>query len=559
VKIKTKLLILGLVSLTALVIMGGMSFFGLRTLNGEISRLVETIIPARSYANHIKTATYEIRGIVSEATAYETDYTDNARKHFQAEIKQYDEVNDKVDKELDIYRKMLREDAVAAEMTPLQKQLADTWQAWNDLTDEVRAALEKLVALPPGDVDGQKALMAQIIKLYERSESGFTQLNKVLDQIFALENRTSKIIDEETDKLARNLYIAQIVIFVLGAGIVLAITWFVGRAIMRPLDMTRETIGHIAANNDLTRRIDLESKDEFGELVHDFNDLVARLHTVMSGIQEGMGEVLSTSGSLSTAASQLAESATNQASAASAMAASVEEMSVSINTVSAGADDAQHLAEKSGQSSAEGGEIIQRTAAGMAEIAESVGGASKVIHDLGEESKQISDVVQVIKEVADQTNLLALNAAIEAARAGEQGRGFAVVADEVRKLAERTAQSTVEISTMIGKIQSSASEAVEVMEKVVESVGNGKELAESAGKVIASIEEDSSKVSAAVTEISNALKEQSNASQDIAKHVESIAQMTDENNAAAGETSSNAKHLEEIAQKAGQAIAAFRL
>ncbi|MDR2679120.1 MAG: methyl-accepting chemotaxis protein, partial [Zoogloeaceae bacterium] len=195
----------------------------------------------------------------------------------------------------------------------------------------------------------------------------------------------------------------------------------------------------------------------------------------------------------------------------------------------------------------------------MVSIAASVGDASRVITELGEASKQISDVVQVIKEVADQTNLLALNAAIEAARAGEQGRGFAVVADEVRKLAERTAQSTVDIGTMIGKIQASANDAVTEMEKVVGQVSVGKELAESAGVVMASVREDADRVSNAVTEISSALKEQSQASQEIAKHVESIAQMTDENNAAASETSSNAHHLQEIAQKAGKAVEVFRI
>jgi methyl-accepting chemotaxis protein len=195
----------------------------------------------------------------------------------------------------------------------------------------------------------------------------------------------------------------------------------------------------------------------------------------------------------------------------------------------------------------------------MTTIAQSVGEASKVIEVLGENSKEISNVVQVIREVADQTNLLALNAAIEAARAGEQGRGFAVVADEVRKLAERTAQSTGDISTMIGKIQVSANEAVEQMQKVVEQVESGQQLAQEAGKRILSIRDETGKVSDAMTEISNALKEQGEASNDIAKHVESIAQITDENNAAAEETSSNAQRLDELAKNVQDTIGQFKV
>jgi methyl-accepting chemotaxis protein len=134
-----------------------------------------------------------------------------------------------------------------------------------------------------------------------------------------------------------------------------------------------------------------------------------------------------------------------------------------------------------------------------------------------------------------------------------------VVADEVRKLAERTAQSTVDISAMVDKIQTSAGDAVVTMQRVVEQVQAWQRLAQSAGECMASIQSDAGNVSRAVTEISDALKEQSRASQDIAKHVESIVQMTDENNSAAEETSSNAQHLEQLAQTAGEAIGVFRV
>jgi methyl-accepting chemotaxis protein len=241
------------------------------------------------------------------------------------------------------------------------------------------------------------------------------------------------------------------------------------------------------------------------------------------------------------------------------MAASVEEMTVSINTVASSAGDAQTMAQRAGAVSDEGGQIIERTAAEMGAIAEAVAQASQVIQALGNDSQQISSVVQVIKEVADQTNLLALNAAIEAARAGEQGRGFAVVADEVRKLAERTAQSTGDISTIIGKIQVSSKEAVDEMERVVKQVESGQVLAQNAGERMAAIREETGRVSSAVTEISNALKEQSLASQDIAKHVESIAQMTDENSTAAEEAASGALRLNQLSDSVASTVAQFKI
>jgi methyl-accepting chemotaxis protein len=241
------------------------------------------------------------------------------------------------------------------------------------------------------------------------------------------------------------------------------------------------------------------------------------------------------------------------------MAASIEEMTVSINTVAASASDAQAMAQKAGEMSENGDSIIEKTRGEMGAIAAIVTRASQVITALGEESHQITSVVNVIKEVADQTNLLALNAAIEAARAGEQGRGFAVVADEVRKLAERTAHSTGDISNMISRIQTSAGEAVEEMGKVEKQVESGQAMAQEAGERMRAIRQEAGKVSVAVTEISTALNEQSQASHDVAQHVESIAQMTDQNTAAAAEAESNAKRLHELADEVGNTLRQFKV
>ncbi|MDR1648394.1 MAG: methyl-accepting chemotaxis protein [Zoogloeaceae bacterium] len=459
-----------------------------------------------------------------------------------------------------------------ARIEKAEAEIATKWRGYlaTELVERERlliAEVEKLRTASVGPInrlkdilrDGDGEQLAEFIRaeLYPTIEplsDKFTEL--ILLQLEVAKEEYEKSVEEAALADAINL-----VVIVLASLASIVLAFFIARQVRRELGgEPSEVASQVAqiATGDLSHRITVAPGFE-NSLLGSMEKMRASLHTALSGIQNSVDGVLSTATSLSSAATQVAESSTNQASATSAMAASVEEMTVSINTVSSSAGDAQQQAVKAGASSAQGGDIIHRSSAGMVSIAESVGDASRVITELGEESKQISDVVQVIKEVADQTNLLALNAAIEAARAGEQGRGFAVVADEVRKLAERTAQSTVDIGVMIGKIQTSANDAVVEMQKVVEQVSVGKDLAESAGVVMASVEEDAGKVSTAVTEISNALKEQSQASQEIAKHVESIAQMTDENNAAAAETSSNAHTLQEIAQKAGQAVAAFRL
>ena len=192
-------------------------------------------------------------------------------------------------------------------------------------------------------------------------------------------------------------------------------------------------------------------------------------------------------------------------------------------------------------------------------LASSVKESAEIIQKLGTQSDTISAIVSTIKDIAEQTNLLALNAAIEAARAGEQGRGFAVVADEVRKLAERTASATKDIANMIGQTQQSVGSAVTSMGASVNKVGDGVNLAKQAGTSIAQIKKGSSHVVSVVNDISNSLKEQSLASNDIAQHVERVSQMAEENRAASSGAAQSAQHLQELAASLSGAVGRFKV
>ncbi|GHU29335.1 histidine kinase [Betaproteobacteria bacterium] len=440
----------------------------------------------------------------------------------------------------------------------LFSKIKDAYSRWKPaIVIGVTQELERALSNPTEE--NLETMAANIVKhgTAVRNESAI--MTDMLGDLVALNDKLTEEVAVEIERSSHNALMLQIII----SGILIATVIFLGittlKAVVTPTEKVRDAVKEIERDSNLKLRVDYKSTDEVGEMVVAFNSMMDKLQTSFLDIQKRMEGVNSAVENFSTSAQQVAASSASQSSSTSAMAAAVEEMTVSINTVSSSASEAQSLAHHAGETSDEGGKIIERTAAEMSAIAATVAQASKVIQALGEESEKISSVVQVIKEVADQTNLLALNAAIEAARAGEQGRGFAVVADEVRKLAERTAQSTGDISTMVGKIQVSAKEAVGEMNRVVTQVDEGQTLAQDAGARIQTIRDEAGRVSQAVTEISNALREQSLASQDIAKHVESIAQMTDENNAAAEDAASGAKQLDQLSHEVSATVARFKV
>lgn len=258
------------------------------------------------------------------------------------------------------------------------------------------------------------------------------------------------------------------------------------------------------------------------------------------------------------ASEEVAEKARRQSDAASSMAASVEEMAVSIDQVKENAHEAHGISVEAGSISEEGASVIHNAASEMRKISEAVQSSTAIVEELGRQSDQITSIVNTIRDIADQTNLLALNAAIEAARAGEQGRGFAVVADEVRKLAERTSLSTKEIADMVGKIQGGTRSAVGSMQAGVNQVSHGVDLANRAGDSIERIRDGAQRVSQVVNGISSSIAEQSSASNEIAHQLETIAQMSEESAVAVRHTADAARDLHSLSASLHKAVAEFR-
>jgi methyl-accepting chemotaxis protein len=360
-------------------------------------------------------------------------------------------------------------------------------------------------------------------------------------------------------QVARDVGLVTLVI----VAISLFVAFFIGRRIASPVSRLSAQVEEIVSSLNIGQRIQLSSDEvalnaEAGVTAEAFNALLDKLHTTLRQVSGNVTQVTQAVSGLSGTSREVAKRSQAQSESADSMVSSIEQMSVSLSEIAANAQRVEEASRVSGDLSSKGGDTIHRAGTEMAAIAQTVGRASVSIQELGRRSNEISAIVQVIKEIADQTNLLALNAAIEAARAGEAGRGFAVVADEVRKLAERTSLSTRQIGGMIDAIQSSANEAVSIMEDTVQRVEGGVNLASQAGDAIVQITDSANNVIQGVDDINAALQRQSTTSTNVARHVEAIARTTGENSIAANQAANAVSHLEELARDTQRAISAFK-
>lgn len=380
-----------------------------------------------------------------------------------------------------------------------------------------------------------------------------------IDQVVQIANRRVSQDEASADRQISNA--TQLLLSVLALTIILtiAVALVISHSVSHPLSVLQKMMLQIKNSRDFTLRIDTHTHDEIATTAQAFNDLITSLHRMLAELLEDADDVSQAAHSLSAASSQAAIGSRQQSTAAAAIATTIEHVNTNINRLTDNAHVALDISCNSGTLSRQGGDIIHRAASAMLQIADSVQKTSATIEALGQQSHQISSVVQVIKAVADQTNLLALNAAIEAARAGEQGRGFAVVADEVRNLAKRTTNATEEISQMIESMQKSTHLAITAMSDAVGKADEGAVIAQQAGDAINEIQVESSKVVEVVNTISRSLIDQNKASSDIADNIEQVTQMAGENNAAAEQTAREAKHLEELAGHVRATVGKFKL
>ncbi|WP_018604522.1 methyl-accepting chemotaxis protein [Uliginosibacterium gangwonense] len=313
------------------------------------------------------------------------------------------------------------------------------------------------------------------------------------------------------------------------------------------------------AEGNLAAQVSFSARDELRTVAEHFNTMVRSFAAIIREVNRTADGLLESSSTLAAASNTITAGSEQQSEASSTMAAAIEQMTVGVDEISRHASTAEEISRQSGEQSTAGCEVVRKAINEMENIATAVRASADVISTLGKNSAQINMIVSSIKEIADQTNMLALNASIEAARAGEDGHGFAVVADQVRGLAERTTEATQEITGMVTAIQNGTSRAVKAMQDGVACVHQGVELTNKVGTAMERVQGESGKVVGAVTDISHALREQSTASTEIAKTVENIARMAEENREEVTVLGSTAARLKTLSGQLANEIKLFRV
>jgi methyl-accepting chemotaxis protein len=461
-------------------------------------------------------------------------------------------------------------DALFARGDALQKEFETRAAYWEStLTDgEMKTVLHERVepaarqffelrsskyvpAVREGDAAKIASAKAEMTNVYEEHRRG-------VDELVAIVSAHAPEVEKRADA---TIHSSMQMLAAIAAGLgatVIFVCMMIARSIVTPVDQLLKVVRPMA-NGDLSGTVLMERSDEFGELGRAMNSSLDGMRQALHGVRESADAVASAASAIAACNEEISQTVSGQESRTSAVSASVGELAQSVAEVARKGAEASDAAESAGSNAVEGAQVVRATVSEINEIAKQVGESAIAVKELGVKSEEIGKVIAVINQIADQTNLLALNAAIEAARAGEHGRGFAVVADEVRKLADRTSTATDEVAAAIRDVQAQTNRAVTNIQQGTSKVAAGVELASKAGGALERITGSSMALKSMIAAIAAGAEEQSSASESIMKDLEAIAALTQESHQGASTAASNAASLSDQATRLQSLVSRFKI
>ncbi|MEO6974280.1 MAG: methyl-accepting chemotaxis protein [Gallionella sp.] len=535
-KIGTRLTALVAFLLAMLVLVGGVSTYMLMSDNDDLATMYKHRLTGINQLHEINALNLSIRGKLSSA------YLTPANKDQDlADIEVY---LDKIRKNWDAYTAM-NSGPEEAELTSTVSVASKKYQ--EDAVDPAIAAMKS------GDmVQLKKSLVDDIRPMYAELMTAFTPLL----EFQVSEGKKAYEADEVSYSTFRNVVIAAV-----GFGVLLGVLlgYSIVHGVNRSIAELRGVMVKMSVDGDLTGRAKVLGKDEIAQAAIAFNGLITVFADITGKVIRNAITVSNTAAQLATSSLQISQGSQAQSEAAASTAAAVEEITVSINSVAENTEDVRKLSEKSLKQTKHGNENVVAMIGEIGRVQEAVTLIAESVKEFVESTRAIAGMTQQVKDIADQTNLLALNAAIEAARAGEQGRGFAVVADEVRKLAEKSAKSASEIDQVTNSLNQKSASVETVVQTGLSSL---QATQDQVGRVSAILTEAGDAVmqsSHGVSDIAASVSEQSLASTEIARNVEKIAQMSEENHAALELNSKDIVLLEKLAKELQDAVSRFKV
>jgi len=543
-----KKLLAGFLTCTAILLfVGAIGIFGIEKLNSSLDAVSKNRLPSIDSLGTI----YEAQTAVKAASRtllipdLAADRVENQRKYIAQAF-------ERADAAWKVYEPL--------EQTPeeavLWKKFVGEWDRWKN---DVRAftAMSEAYRKKGSKEDYAKALKFELTT----ATASFRAAEETLGKIIDVNGKIARQERMSGDKTASRARMTLVLALILGALAAVTLALLITRGILRQLGGDPTEVSDIAtkvAGGDLAVHVAVANSDTrsvmaaMNSMVQSLRELISETVSISSGIAAASAQLHATSEQIATAAEEVA-------SQTSTVATASEEMSATSLDIARNCTFAAENSKKTSDSADFGASIVQETISGMEKIADRVMQTAMTIGTLGTRSEQIGEIIGTIEDIADQTNLLALNAAIEAARAGEQGRGFAVVADEVRALAERTTMATREISEMIKSIQSETKAAVRAMEEGVSEVEKGASSSMKSGEALQEILSQIGEVTMQINQIATASEEQTATTTEITSNIQQITDVIHQSANGAEETSAAAAQLAEQAQHLQDLVGKFRI
>jgi methyl-accepting chemotaxis protein len=563
ISIKIRLALIAVISLIGIGVTGAVGSLGVTHLAAALDDIQQRSMPAVILVTELRMAQLKSVLISREGAAlslepYEAmsnkdDAVAEANSLFTSILARRDKADEIADQAYVAYDLLPKSGAEAMQWQKVKVEVV----AFHEVYDELHVVTKELSTAP-----NWKAVRNGVQRFQDLQFSLGNFLERVEVESEALRSiagaRAAQVaVDAEATRRSAFTYLAAAC--GLTALVLSFLTFFIVRSVTSSLTSLRRVIVSVAQTNDFRERVKVLGRDELGQTALAFNGLLEGVQAALLLVVEGATAIAKAADETYSASMQVSVASARQSEAASAMEMAIGEVTLSIGSVSANAQSVLGRSQLACTVAVQGAQAMTSVAGEMDQINQAVAQASISIDDVTGQSEKIATVTHVIRDVAEQTNLLALNAAIEAARAGEQGRGFAVVADEVRQLAERTAQSTVEIRRMVGTMQAAVSSSTTGMTFIVDKVQSGKQLSATASEHILIVEQHSQHVSEGITDITSALLEQSRVASGIAQDVQLVALMSQENSRIAAETTRVSQTLQSSAVALHEAVNRFKV